>query len=456
MTTAIQQYIDLYRQNAATVAQHAPEALNVLREKALQALDGAAFPKKGADDYEATDLNRVFAPDFGININRHPFAPDATASFRCDVPNLSTCLYFFYNDMFAASRTAERNTQPGLVIESFVQAQANHPQVLSRYIGSLANLRRPEVALNTLLAQDGILIYVPKGMVVEKPIQLVNIFNASMPLMAVRRILVVLEEGAQAKMLMCDHTQEPDHQYLSNQVVEIVAKRNAVFDLYDMEESNSNTARVSSVFVKQEEGANVLIDGITLLNGFTRNDYEVSIEGEHAETHLLGMAIASAHQHVDNHTLISHKAPSCHSNEMLKYVLRDQAVGAFAGRVLVEENCPHTVAYQGNRNIVASAEAKMYSKPQLEIYTDDVQCSHGSATGQLNEEALFYMQSRGVSKDEAKQLLMQAFMSDVIDAVRLPALKDRLHHLVEKRFRGSLSMCADCATSHCGAKLPQE
>lgn len=449
MANSLTQYIDLYRQHSEAIHSHAPEAMNALRASALVALDGASLPRKGQDDYEATDLEKVFAPDYGVNINRVPFAPDVTASFRCDVPNMSTCLYFFFNDIFAESRTAARNTQHGLVVESFAQAQASHPEVLSQHLGTLANIQKPEVALNTLLAQDGMLIYVPKGVVVEKPIQLVNIFNAAAPVMALRRILVVLEEGAQAKLLVCDHTQDTEHAYLSSQVVEIVAKKGAMFDYYDLEETGAGTHRVSSVFVSQEEGSNVLIDGITLLNGLTRNDYYVEINGEHAETHLLGMTVASAAQHIDNHTFISHNAPRCVSNEMFKYVLADHAIGAFAGKILVKENCPRTVAYQGNRNLVASASAKMYSKPQLEIYTDDVNCSHGSATGQLDEEALFYMRSRGISEAEARQLLMQAFMSDVIDAVRLPALKDRLHHLVEKRFRGQLATCGECSASNC-------
>ncbi len=449
MANSLTQYIDLYRQHSEAIHSHAPEAMNALRASALAALDGASLPRKGQDDYEATDLEKVFAPDYGVNINRVPFAPDVTASFRCDVPNMSTCLYFFFNDIFAESRTAARNTQHGLVVESFAQAQASHPEVLSQHLGTLANIQKPEVALNTLLAQDGMLIYVPKGVVVEKPIQLVNIFNAAAPVMALRRILVVLEEGAQAKLLVCDHTQDTEHAYLSSQVVEIVAKKGAMFDYYDLEETGAGTHRVSSVFVSQEEGSNVLIDGITLLNGLTRNDYYVEINGEHAETHLLGMTVASAAQHIDNHTFISHNAPRCVSNEMFKYVLADHAIGAFAGKILVKENCPRTVAYQGNRNLVASASAKMYSKPQLEIYTDDVNCSHGSATGQLDEEALFYMRSRGISEAEARQLLMQAFMSDVIDAVRLPALKDRLHHLVEKRFRGQLATCGECSASNC-------
>lgn len=452
MTNSLTQYIDLYRQHADTICAHAPAACNALRAAALAALEGGvALPKKGDEDYEATDLNQVFAPDYGVNINRVPFAPDAAESFRCDVPNMSTCLYFFFNDIFAESRTAARNTQGGLVIESFAQAQERHPEVLQQYLGSLADLGKPEVALNTLLAQDGMLIYVPKGLAVEKPIQLVNIFKAAAPVMAVRRILVVLEDDAQAKLLVCDHTQDAERPYLASQVVEVVAKRGSVFDYYDLEESSERTHRVSSIFVRQEEGSNVLIDGVTLLNGTTRNDYYVSVDGEHAVTHLLGMTVASAHQHVDSHTFISHNVPRCESNEMFKYVLNDHAVGAFAGKVLVKENCPRTVAYQGNRNLVASAHAKMHSKPQLEIYTDDVKCSHGSATGQLDEEALFYMRSRGISEAEARQLLMQAFMSDVIDAVRLPALKDRLHHLVEKRFRGQLAMCADCSAAHCAA-----
>ncbi len=453
MANSLTQYITLYKQHTEAIHSHAPEAMNALRAGALAALEGASLPRKGQDDYEATDLEEVFAPDYGVNINRVAFAPDVAASFRCDVPNMSTCLYFFFNDIFAESRTAARNTQNGLVIESFAQAQANHPDVLKQYLGSLANIRKPEVALNTLLAQDGMLIYVPKGVVVEKPIQLVNIFNAAAPVMALRRLLVVLEEDAQAKLLVCDHTQDTTHAYLSSQVVEIVAKKGATFDYYDMEESNSSTHRVASVFVSQEEGSNVLIDGITLLNGFTRNDYDVQLNGERTETHLLGMTVASASQHVDNHTFISHNAPRCVSNEMFKYVLNDHAIGAFSGKILVKEKCPRTVAYQGNRNIVASATAKMYSKPQLEIYTDDVNCSHGSATGQLNEEALFYMRSRGISEAEARHLLMQAFMSDVIDAVRLPALKDRLHHLVEKRFRGQLATCGECTAANCNSKI---
>lgn len=450
MTTALKQYIDLFKEYRSAIEAQAPQALNSLRDSALQALDGAQLPTKGQEDYEATDLEKVFAPDYGVNVNRTQFTADAANAFRCDVPNMSTCLYFFFNDIFRPSRTAGINTG-GVVVETFAEAQKNHPEILQKHLGSIADLNKPEVALNTLLAQDGMLIYIPNGVTAEKPIQLVNIYNAAAPVMAVRRLLIVVGENAHGRLLVCDHTQNKDMNYLGSQVIEIVALKNSTFDYYDLEETAEMTHRVSSVYISQQEGSNVLVDGITFLNGFTRNDYYVDVDGEHCETHLLGMTIASGRQHVDNHTLINHNAPHCHSNEMFKYVLNDNAIGAFAGKILVAPNCPRIDAYQGNRNIVAAPTAKMYSKPQLEIYTDDVKCSHGTAIGQLDEEALFYMRTRGISEKEARMLLMQAFMSDVIDSIRMDSLKDRLHHLVEKRFKGQLAMCGEC-TANCNNK----
>ena len=207
------------------------------------------------------------------------------------------------------------------------------------------------------------------------------------------------------------------------------------------------THRVSSIYVHQQGRSNVLVDGITLTNGTSRNNYHVVVDGEHAETQLLGMTIASGTQHVDTYTHIDHRAPRCHSNEMFKYVLSEQAIGAFAGKILVQPDCPRVEAYQGNRNICASDTARMYTKPQLEIYTDDVKCSHGTTIGQLDDEALFYMRTRGISLDEARNLLMQAFMADVIDAVRLDTLRDRLRYLTEKRFNGTLANCGACVAA---------
>lgn len=448
--TALQQYIDLFNEHRKAFESQSPASLNALRDRALKALQGASLPRRGQEDYEATDMESLFAPDYGVNMNRVAFQADPNHPFRCDVPGMSTCLYYFYNDILHRSHTAQK-AAGDMVIESFAEAQRNHPEILKQYLGSVASLDHPEVALNTLLAQDGMLVYIPDGVVSDKPIQLINIYHALAPVMALRRILIVVGENASGRMLVCDHSQSSNVDFLGSQVVEIVALKGATFDYYDLEETGSNVHRVSSVFVDQHEGSNVLIDGMTLTNGITRNDFYVNVNGEHAETHLLGMAIAGNEQHIDNHTFIGHNAPRCDSNEMFKYVIGDHAVGAFAGKVLVKPGCPRINAYQGNRNIVSSTTAKMYTKPQLEIYTDDVKCSHGSAIGQLDEEALFYMRTRGVSLSHARMLLMQAFVSDVIDGIRLEQLKDRLHHLVEKRFKGNLAMCSECNHAHCGS-----
>ncbi len=440
---ALQQYIDLFDENRTLIEQQSPALLNTLRLSARERLETARLPRKGSEDYEASDLEAVFAHDYGVNVNRLPFEADPGETFHCDVPNMSTCLYYSSNDAFHSSATAERNIGQ-VVVEPFSMAAVDYPELMSAHYGRLARLDDATVALNSLLVQDGLFIYVPDGVVAERPIQLVNIFNAALDMMVQRRLLIVVGKNAAIKLLACDHTQSPDYRYLNNQVVEIVAMQGSQVDYYDMEESTPLTSRVSSIYVDQHEGSNVLIDGITLINGFTRNNYHVEVNGEHAETHLLGMTIASGEQHVDSHTFISHNAPRCNNNEMVKYVRNDKAGSAFAGKMLVEPDCPRVEAYQGNRNLCGAPTAKMYTKPQLEIYTDDVMCSHGSAVGQLDEDALFYMRTRGIGIDEARRLLMQAFVADVIDGVRMEALKDRLHYLVEKRFAGTLSNCAGC------------
>ncbi|MBR1803798.1 MAG: Fe-S cluster assembly protein SufD [Muribaculaceae bacterium] len=441
---ALEQYIDLYREYREVVERNAPAALNALRPAALDALATARLPRKGQEDYEAIDMEAIFAPDYGVNVTRMDYAIDPNESFRCDVPNLSTCLFHTYNDVPHISATSRRNLD-GAIVETLAEAAVNHPEVLAQHLGRQARMDDPTVALNTLLAQDGLLVYVPDGVTAAKPIQLLNILSAAHPTMVVRRLLVVAGENAHVRILACDHTQGSGTQVLNLQVIEVVAGRNATVDFYDLEESGTDTSRVSSLFVEQHEGSSVLVDGITLMNGITRNNYHVQVVGEHASTELLGMTIASGRQHVDTRSFVSHNVPRCTSNQMFKYVLADDAIGAFAGKVLIKEGCPRVEAYQGNRNLCASPTAKMYTKPQLEIYTDDVKASHGTTIGQLDEEALFYMRTRGVSMESARRLLMQAFMSDVIDGVRLDVLRDRLHYLVEKRFDGTLAACTGCA-----------
>ena len=440
-----QQYIDLFSQCEAMICWHSTEVMNAPRAQAFADFERLGFPTKKEEKYKYTDAAELFAPDYGLNLNRLDIPVNPYEVFKCDVPNMSTALYFVVNDAFYNKALPKTPLPEGVLLGSLKDLAIQYPELIKKYYGKLADTSKDGItAFNTAFAQDGFLLYVPKGVVVDKQIQLVNILRADVNFMVNRRLLVVLEDGAQARMLVCDHAMD-DVNFLSTQVVEVFVGENGVFDFYELEETHNSTVRFSNMYVSQEANSNVLLNGMTLHNGTTRNMTEVTLNGRGAEINLCGMAIADKNEQIDNHTFIDHKVSDCTSNELFKYVLDDQAVGAFAGKVLVRPGAQHTSSQQTNRNICATREAHMYTQPQLEIYADDVKCSHGATVGQLDEKALFYMQQRGISLKEARLLLMFAFVNEVIDTIRMDALKDRLHLLVEKRFRGELNKCQGCA-----------
>ena len=446
--SAINQYIELYKSNSETINKHSNGILNDLRAEALKAVENGNFPKRGDEDYEVTDIEKMFSPDFGININRVELGVNPADAFRCNVPNMSTCMFFLFNDTFHAGKNAIEELPKGVIIKSLAKAAVENKELVEKYYAKSAPLSHAQTALNTLLAQDGVFVYVPKGVIVEKPLQLVNILNSHSPLMVNRRVLIIVEEDAQAKLLVCDHTQNQDVDFLNSQVVEIFVGERAIFDYYDIEDSSEKTTRTSSFYVHQQKDSNVLIDGITLQNGNTRNNYIVDLDGDHTELQLLGMAMINHHRNVDNHTVVNHRSKYGHTNELFKYVLDDKATGAFSGLVKVFPGAEKTEAYQSNKNICASEDARMHSKPQLLIDCDDVRCNHGSSIGQIDQNALFYMRSRGIDERDAKLMLMQAFMNDVIAGVRMENLKDRLRQLVENRFMDAKgSTCSHCMKS---------
>lgn len=454
---SLKQYIELYLENRGTVDENSAAPLNKLRAEALEVLESAQLPDSSCEDFEHTSINDMFAPDYGVNISRVNIPVDVASSFKCGVPNMSTLLGITVNDSFRSTSTLQGKLTDGALFMSLRAAAREKAELVERYYGSVAPLSNASVALNTLLVQDGALIYVPRGVQLSKPLQLVNIFSSPAPLAAFRRLLIVLEDDAAAQLLVCDHTQDSATDYLSSQVVEVVAGRNSSLEIIDIEESSSRTSRYSQMFVRQHDGSNVRINGTTLYGGITRNDYHIDVSGAHCSTTLNGMAICSASQHTDNHTRINHLSQHCHSTQMFKYVLDDDSKGVFSGSILVAPGASFTEAYQSNRNILASTDARMHTKPQLEIYNDDVKCSHGATTGQLDAEALFYMRTRGITEHEARTMLMQAFMTDVIDSVHIDGLSDRLRHLVELRFKGGPdALCGDCAASCRGESVVKQ
>ena len=445
--SALSQYIELFDSHRATIEAKSAEVMNLCRQDARNRLEGKRLPQKGTEGYEKTSIEDMFAPDFGVNINRVNIPVDVSLSFKCDVPNMSTIMAFVVNDSFVPSSTLHNKMPQGVIIDSLAKVATENPQLVSRYYNQLADNDNEAVALNTMLAQDGVMIYVPRGVVMERPIQLVNIFNSAAPLMGVRRLVIVVEEGAKAQLLICDHTQNSEYRYLSSQVIEAFVGQNASLDIYDIEESSDTTSRYSQLYARQERDSQLIVNGVTLTGGVTRNDYHIELVADNCTSTLGGMAIGSGHQHIDNNSDVRHLSAHCNSNQQFKYVLDEESTGAFEGAIYVAPGAQFTEAYQSNRNLLASKSARMHTKPQLEIYNDDVKCSHGATTGQLDADALFYMRSRGIPEQEARTMLMQAFMVDVIDMVKMEGLRDRLRHLVEKRFYGQQASCADCGVT---------
>lgn len=426
------------------IRDHSAGVMNAVRDEAFEDFKRLGIPTKKIERYKYTDMTKLFEPNYGLNLNRLDIPVNPYDAFRCDVPNLSTSLYFVVNDAFYTKNEPKASLPDGVVVGSLKSEAEKNPELIGKYYSALAKTNDDGItALNTMLAQDGLLVYVPKNVVVDRAVQVINILRSDVDLMVNRRVLIIVEEGAEIKLLFCDHAADDRH-FLATQVTEAFVGRNASLDLYCLEETHEKNVRVSNLYINQEADSRVNHNIITLHNGVTRNRTDLTFNGEGAECVLNGCVIADKNQVVDNNTLIDHKVGHCNSRELYKYVLDGKSVGAFAGRVLVRHGAQKTTSEERNQNICATREARMFTQPMLEIYADDVKCSHGSTVGQLNAAALFYMQQRGISQKEAKLLLEFAFINEVIDTMKLEPLRDRLHHLVEKRFRGELSKCEGC------------
>ena len=402
MTDSAKQYTDFYAQAGKLIGERSCEVMNAQRQAALQTFEALQFPTRKVERYKYTDVAADFAPNYGIALT------------PLQVKDLPFC-----------HRISEA------------------PIDVTPFFNQLADKQDAVVALNTMLGVDALVIYVPRNTKVQHPIQISNVLKGEQDTMVNRRILIVMEDCAEADVIITDRAVDQTH-FLTNQVVEVFAGDGSHLNLYEVEETHLLCTRYSSVFIRQGRDSQVRHTSFTLFNGHTRNRLDVALQGEGSEVVLNGCVIADKMQRVDNNTLIDHQVSHCQSNELYKYVLDDNAVGAFAGRILVREGAQKTISNETNANLCATSSARMYTQPMLEIYADDVKCSHGSTVGQISDAALFYMRQRGIPEQEARLLLKSAFITEVIEAIPLEALRDRLHLLVDKRLRGELSKCEGC------------
>lgn len=438
-----QEYIDIFEQNLTLIKEPCAELLNEAREKAAIRFKATGFPGTKEENWLHSNVAKRFATDYGMNLGRVEVNADRRTLFTCDVPNLNTHQAFIVNDTFRDGESGKK-LPDGVILASLNRIAEESPSLLEPYYNTLAEQGDSIAQFNTMFAQDGIVLYIPKNTVVEETVQIVTLLQANVEMLSNRRLLVILEENSQASLLICDHS-AMEKQTLSTQVTEIFIGRGAQLDLYELEETAYSNTRLSHLFVRQEADSRFGHSNITLTNGFTRNYISVSLEGKGAEADINGLVIGDKNQHTDNRTIVDHKTGNCNSNELYKYILDEQSTGVFAGKMLIRPDAQQTVSQQTNRNLCLTSDAHMYAQPQLEIYADDVKCSHGSTVGQLDDNALFYMQQRGIPADEARHLLMYAFAGEVIENIKIEALRDRLHMLVEKRLRGELNHCRTCA-----------
>lgn len=436
-------FTSLYTSNLDELKNNSSEVVNQFRNKAFDEFSRLGIPRRKSETYKYTNVEPLLSNGYKPLLKPQEISFDSKDIFRCDIPELDTHVLILANGFYYDHLNKDVNI-PGVVFGSFKQMAVEHPEIIKKHYDQYASAMSDGlVSLNTMLAQDGIFIHFPKNTVVEKPIQIVNLLISQQELMVQHRNLFVFDENSEGKIIVCDHTLSPQ-KYLSNAVTEVYAGANARADVTRIQNEHNDAAKISSMFFYQEKDSHVDCNTISLHGGLIRNNVYAKLNGEGAQNNTNGLYLTDEQQHVDSYTIIEHAKPNCFSNQLFKGVLDDASTGAFNGKIYVAKDAQKTQAYQRNNNILLTDKAIMNSKPQLEIYADDVRCSHGATMGQLDEDALFYLRTRGIGKAEARLLLMYAFAHEIIGNLKTPALRDRIDDLVNKRLRGELSGCHNC------------
>lgn len=438
-------WINRFREEEENLAHYSAGLMNQFRNKALQDFVSQGFPARKTENYKYTDLQPAFSKDYAIFQQRDQADFRLNDIFRCDIPQLDSYLMLLQNGWFRSVNSDNVRLPEGVLAASLGKIARGNPELVNDYYSKLADTSiDPMVALNTMFARDGYYMYIPEKMRIKRPIQIINMLQAEQDTFVTQRNLVVVEPGAEVKLIICDHTLNLNN-YLNNSVTEIFIGENAIVDFYIIQNQHNKTTSVNSVFYRLEKGAHLTTHAITLHGGLIRNNLHIAMEGENGEANVYGMAFIDKKQHVDNFTLIEHAKPNCLSNQQFKNVLDDEATGAFSGRIHVHRDAQKTNAYQRNNNLLLTDKALMQTKPQLIIEADDVKCSHGATVGQIDQDALFYLRARGIGESQARLMMMHAFSYEVIQEIRVEALRDRISDLVDKRLRGDVARCHECA-----------
>jgi Fe-S cluster assembly protein SufD len=442
-------YSELYTENIKKIREDSSPHINSFREQAFKKFSELGVPTKKNEAYRYTNLDLFFNHNY-----KSYFIPGESdflkaEEFRCDVTDLDAHGVVLMNGFYPTINGKLRKLPGDITIGSLNAAAKQFPDLVQKHYGRYAKSESDGlVHLNTALASDGVFIYVPGGAVLKKPVQVVDLVDSKEDTFSQHRNLIIVGDNAEFTLIICDHTLSPQ-KFLTNAVTEIHVGENAHFEIIRVQNEHNNACKITHTFIHQEKNSYAASNNITLHGGLVRNSTYHYLGGEGAECNSYGLFLSDKWQHIDNFVNVDHAFPNCTSNQLFKGVLDEMATGAFNGRIYVAPDAQGTLAYQKNNNILLTDDARMDTKPQLEIYANDVKCSHGATVGQLDDKALFYMQSRGIDKRQARLMLMFAFAHEVIQNIKVEALRERMDNLVMQRLKGELSRCASCMVK-CG------
>ncbi len=442
--------IEQFEANEALLLSNDSPRIKDLRKKHFLEFKEKGFPDSSQEKWRFTEIESALDQSFTHNLTCENPNTNIEELFRCEVHNFKSEIISVLNGCYYSEKGALITNEDGVIYGSLNAAKKAFPELFDRFFGTIAHAENNSfVNLNTAMAQDGVFIHVPKGVEATKTLQIIKMIDKNENIFVQNRHLIILEAGSKLNLMHCDDSIN-HHSSLVNTVTEVFVAENAHFELYKLQNLNDASALVNSLFVQQHADSTVKTNTLTFNCGMIRNNIEVSLDGKGAHADVLGLYLMDKQQHVDNQIRILHNVAQCTSNELFKGILDDEASAVFNGYIHVKPDAQKTNAYQNNKNILLKPTATINTMPFLEIYADDVKCSHGATIGQLDQEAMFYLRSRGISLANARLLLMYAFAADVINAITIEGLKTRIDDMVKKRLRGELSVCEKCVL-HCGS-----
>ncbi|MBI9039051.1 MAG: Fe-S cluster assembly protein SufD [Bacteroidales bacterium] len=447
-TSLFNDLINLFEENKNQIFKNDTKKISEVRKQALEKFSKSELPTLKHEKWRDTDLSKTLSKNYKYYFDAEENNSEIGKTFKCVVPQLDSLSFTFVNG-WNTFESELITLEDGIIIGSFSDAMKKFPEIVEQHF---AKTFQPEKdffsLLNTSYAQDGFFIYVPDNVNSQKSIQIVNIINNDENIFLQPRNLVIIGKNSKLSLIHC-HDSVNQKNSFTNSVTEIFLNENSNIDYYKLQNLNNQSTLLNHTNFYQNTNSNISSNSISLNGGLIRNETCVEIEGEGCAANVYGLFLMDDKQHIDNHIFIDHKKSNCVSNELFKGILDDNASAVFNGHVLVRQDSQKTEAFQSNKNILLTDTAKINTKPFLEIYADDVKCSHGATVGQLDNEALFYLRSRGISENNARMLLMYAFAAEVINKISIEPLKNRIDDMVKKRLRGELSVCDQCVL-HCG------